>query len=145
MDKEKEVYKTALLLVEHFSHCNQRGGLGLHSRIFSYMLHPEEEFVAAGQSQAVIDGANHHLEHVVPCAVLISEVNRLINKGMPKEEIAELLTKHWKIVIISKEEAGHLDGKEGLNLKTKMPEGWQFETGDTFRRLELAKINILPL
>ena len=145
MTPEESIYKTSLLLVEHFSYCIQREGRGIHSRIFSHILHPEEEFVAIGQSQEVINGAPAHPEHVVPCATLISESFRLLNEGMPKEDIAKLLSKHWKIVYISKEQANYLDTKKGLNLQHKMPVGWQFETGDSFERLNIAKIEVLPL
>ena len=145
MDKKESVYKTSLLLVEHFSYCAQRDGKGIHSRIFSYILHPEEEFVAIGQSQEVINGAKPYPEHVVPCATLINESFRLLDEGIPKREIAELLAKHWKIVFISKEQANYLDSKDGLNLKNKMPEDWKFESGDTLARLKLANIQVLPL
>jgi hypothetical protein len=145
MDKKESVYKTSLLLVKHFSYCAQRNGKGIHSRIFSYILHPEAEFVAIGRSQEVINGADPYPEHVVPCATLISESIRLINEGMPESEIAELLAKHWKIVFISKEQAKYLDSKDGKNLKDKMPPGWKFETGNTFERLKLANIEVLPL
>ena len=133
------------LLVEHFSCCAQRDGKGIHSRIFSYILHPEEEFVAIGQSQEVINGANPYPEHVVPCATLIKESFRLLDEGMPKREIAELLAKHWKNVFISKKQANYLDSKDRLNLKNRMPEDWKFEFGDTFARLQLANIQVLPI
>jgi hypothetical protein len=145
MKSEEFIYKTCLLLVEHFHHCLQNGLRGQNTRIFSYILHPEKEYVAIGRSQEVINGALSHPEHVVPCKKLITETFRLINKGMPKEEIAELLAKHWKIVYISKEQAAYLDRKEGLNLKHDMPTDWCFESGDTFARLRLANIDIFPL
>ena len=145
MSPEESIYKTSLLLVEHFSYCIERGGKGIHSRIFSHMLHPEKDFIAVGQSKEVLEGAPVHPEHVVPCSTLISESFRLLKERTPKEEIAKLLSKHWKIVYISKEQANFLDTKMGLSLKHKMPEGWQFETGDSFARLKLAKIEVLPL
>jgi hypothetical protein len=145
MDKQESIYRTALLLVEHFNYCILRNRKGIHSRIFSHILHPEEEFVAIGQSQDVIDGAKPYPEHVVPCATLINKSFRLIKEGLPKEEIANLITKHWKIVYISKDQADYLDTKKGLNLKYKMPDGWNFETGNTYARLELANIEVLPL
>jgi len=145
MNNEESVYRTSLLLVEHFNNCIQRSGKGIHTRIFSHILHPEQEFVAIGCSKEVIDGAKAYPEHVVPCATLINESFRLIEDGMAKEDIAKLLAKHWKIVYISKVQATYLDTKKGLNLKYKMPEGWTFETGDTFARMKLAKIEVLPL
>lgn len=145
MDNAESVYRAALLLVEHFKDCMEREGKGIHSRVFTHFLHPEKDFVAAGQSQSVIDGESIHPEHVVPCAVLISETCRLIKENMPKSKIAELLAKHWKVAYISKNQANYLDSKDGLNLKHRMPDGWKFETGDTFARLKLAKIDLLPI
>ena len=145
MDNEKTIYKTSLLLVEHFKDCLERDDRGIHSRIFSHILHPEQNFVTVGQSQEVIDGAKAHPEHVVPCAVLIGESCRLINENMPKVSIAKLLSKHWKIAYISKDQANFLDTKKGLNLKHSMPEGWCFETGDTYARLNKASIKLFPL
>lgn len=145
MEKIESVYRASLLLVKHFKDCLERDGKGFHSRIFNYFLHPEVHFVGVGRSQAVIDGDPEHPEHVVPCAVLIDEACRLINQGVPETEIARLMSKHWKIAFISKEQAARLDSKNGLNLKNRMPEGWCFENGDTYERLNLAKIELLPL
>lgn len=145
MEIAESVFKASLLLVEHFGDCLRRGGKGIHSRVFSHILHPEKDFVFAGASQAVIDGEKIHPEHVVPCAVLISETCRLINEGMPNDEIAKLLSKHWRVAYISKKQADYLDTKNGLNLKNSMPPDWKFETGDTFARLELAKIQLLQI
>jgi hypothetical protein len=145
MEKEQVVYRTALQLVEHFSDCLQTEKRGVHSRIFSHLLNPEQYFVAIGQSQEVIDGAPPHVEHIVPCAVLINESFKLIENNEPKEDIAKLIVKHWKIAIISKEQAKHLDTKEGLGLKNTMPEGWDYKTGNTYARLEVAGIKLQPL
>ena len=145
MNNEETVYKTALLLVEHFRDCMARDDRGINSRIFSHILHPEKHFITVGQSQEVINGKDTHPEHVVPCATLIEESCRLIKEDVPDTKIAELLTKHWKIANISKDQANYLDTKNGLNLKYAMPEGWSFETGDTYARLKLAGIELLPI
>lgn len=145
MDKDESVYRASLLLVRHFKDCLARNGKGLHSRIFNYFLHPEVHFVGVGRSQSVVDGEPTHPEHVVPCAVLIEESCRLLSQGVSENEIARMLSKHWKIALISKEQAACLDSKSGLNLKHRMPEGWRFESGDTYARLNLAKIELLPL
>ena len=145
MDKQEAIYRTALQLVDHFSDCLQTAGRGVHSRIFSHLLNPEQEFVAIGQSQEVIDGAPSHVEHIVPCAVLIKESCELIKNGEPREKIAKLMVKHWKIAYISKEQAKNLDTKDGLNLKNTMPKGWDYKTGDTKARLNEAKIDLMPL
>ena len=145
MEKSESVFRASLLLVKHFKDCLERGGKGFHSRIFTYFLHPEADFVGVGQSQEVIDGEPAHPEHVVPCAVLIEEACRLIELGNPEEDIARLMSKHWKIAFISKKQAAHLDSKDGLNMKHSMPSGWYFESGDTYDRLKGAGIDLLPL
>ncbi len=137
------VYATCILLVAHFRNLIQlsKNGLGFHTRIFSHMLHPEKEFIYAGQSEKVTTETPTHPEHVVPCAVLVTECQRLIKAGTHSdEEIAVLLKKHWKIATITQEERQFLDGKSNLGYKSKMPINWTFETGNTFARLEEAKI-----
>lgn len=138
------VYRTCKTVVQlirnHFD--EDRGGI--HSRVFSHMLHPERNFVCIGQSEAVRSGEKAHPEHVVPCKVLIQEILRLLSeKRLPDDEIATLLQKHWKIALISKEQAKHIDFD--LAFKSKMPNGWKFETGDTLARLQSAKISLVPL
>ena len=149
MNKQESVYKTSLVLVEHFlNYIEQKKlgvHLGVHSRILSYILHPEVEFVTVGRSQKVADGAISHPEHIVPCSIIIWESIRLLEEGKSKEEVAKLIAKHWKIVLISKDEANFIDTKKGLNLKSSMPDNWNFETGDSFERLNLAGIQVLPL
>jgi hypothetical protein len=145
MDKKGAVYRAGLQLVEHFTDCLQMEKRGVHSRIFSLLLNPEQYFVSVGQSQEVIDGAQSHVEHIVPCVVIIKESIKLIEDNFPKDEIAKLIVKHWKIAIISKEQASQLDLKSELDLKDKMPEGWDYKTGNTNARLDKANITILPL
>lgn len=145
MDKTESVHRASLLLVKHFKDCVERGGKGFHTRIFSHFLHPETDFVGAGQSREVADGDPSHPEHVVPCSVLIDESARLINEGVDEERIARLLSKHWKVALISKEQARYMDSKDGLNMKNAMPDGWCFEEGDTYARLRLAGIELLPI
>lgn len=132
------VLKTCTLLVAHFRHLLEHGGSGFHTRLFSHMLHPEVQFVFAGTSIAVQPGVPTHPEHVVPCAVLISECRRMIQEGAPDAQIAALLARHWKLATITKEEQRHLDYHWGY--KSKMPPGWRFEDGDTFARFRAANI-----
>lgn len=145
MNKAESVNRASLLLVNHFSDCLERGGKGLHTRIFNYILHPEYDYVGIGSSQEVINGEPAHPEHIVPCAVLINESCKLINQGENLEDVAALLSKHWKIGMISKKQAHFIDSKAGLGLKNKMPDGWSFKTGDTFDRLSLANIKLIML
>lgn len=143
--KKQFVYDTALVCVQHLKnvqkyHQKSGEGGGMHSKFMERLLHPEEIFILCGQSQEVIDGKPSHPEHIVPCAVLRDETLRLLGAGKDIEYIAKLFAKHWKIAYISKDEAKKLDGK--LGLKSKMPESWCFEKGDTFARLEVAGIKL---
>jgi hypothetical protein len=65
-----------------------------------------------------------------------------LNEGKDEVYIAGLLEKHWKIAHITKDQAERLD-KKPINLKSTMPEGWRFESGNTLARLE--KIGITEL
>ncbi|WP_146164454.1 hypothetical protein [Agitococcus lubricus] len=137
------VYKTCLLLVHHFHnliyHSDRK--TGFHTRIFSHVLHPEKAFVYVGQSEKVTAETPTHLEHVVPCAILISECKRLIKAGNHTlQDIAVLLQTHWNVAIITKKEQTFLD--VDLGYKSTMPDGWTFETGNTLARFELAKIRL---
>lgn len=134
------VLKTCTLLVAHFRNLHEQGSKGFHTRLFSHMLHPEQHFVFAGRSAAVQPGIPTHPEHVVPCAVLISECRRLITEGATDAHIAALLAKHWKVATITKKEQQDLDSK--LGFKSRMPPGWRFEDGDTFARLHAAEITL---
>jgi hypothetical protein len=146
--KEGLVYRTCVLLVQHFRNLIEAraGGFncGFHSRIFQHMLHREFDFVGIGQSAEVTNESGFHPEHVVPCAVLISETCRLIEEnGLSDTEIAKLLQKHWKIARITKEQARQMD--VGLGYKSEMPSGWCFEFGETLARLDAARITLLPI
>lgn len=110
--------------------------------LFSHILHPERDFVCIGQSDALRGGASSHPERLVPCAILIQEVRRLlIERRLTNDEIAALLQKHWKIALILKEQARHIDFD--LGYKSRMPDGWSFETGDTLARLQSANITLV--
>lgn len=111
MNKNELVSQTCLVLVQHFRNLVTHNGSGFNSRIFSHVLHPEKEFMFLGTSEKLNIGEKPHPEHVVPCAVLITECCRLIksNENHSDEYIALLLQKHWKIAHITKDEAKKLD------------------------------------
>lgn len=141
IDKNEIHYRACRALIALFRDQVESGLECVHSRIFNYVLHPESKYVSCGVSSEAKAGEPQHPEHVVPCSVLIKESFRLIKKNnCSDDEIAKLLQKHWKIAIISKSEARRLDSE--LRLKSKMPEGWRFEDGDTFARLKKAGIKI---
>lgn len=140
--KEELVYKTCLLLIQHFRNLLEADIGGYNSRIFQHMLHWEFNFVGIGQSVEVTDESGFHPEHVVPCAVLIIESRRLIKENiLSDEEIAKLLQKHWKIARITKKQQKHID--YDLGYKSSMPKGWSFETGETLVRLKLAEVTLI--
>ena len=99
-----------------------------------------DKFVLYGKSKK---GANRR-EHVVPRVVLCREAHDMFTRGASIEAVADLLKRHLKIVLISKEEQLHLDHTIGL--KQRMPDGWSFEGGCTFARLRAANIeyDVLP-
>ena len=140
LDKNVILFDICIQVVEILS-IHLTNDIGTHSRLFNYIIHPEIDYVRAGESVCVDSGTHNHPEHIVPCAFMIKEVKRLISDGdLTTNEIASLLQKHWKIVTITKKEAKMLD--QDLKLKSTMPSGWCFETGDSFARLKTANINI---
>jgi hypothetical protein len=142
LSKDETVYRTCRLVVQHIRNHVETGHGGIHSRLFTHILHPERDFVGVGQSPEVLAGTEPYPEHLVPCAVLIQETRRLIlEKRLADEDIARLLQKHWKIALITKEQAKHIDFE--LRYRSTMPPGWCFETGDTFARLNEAGITLL--
>lgn len=146
MSEGKFIYQTALVLVAHFDNCIKSKNEAVHSRLFSHILHPEADYVLCGQSpESKESNEKPYPEHVVPCAVLRNEAFRLIKDNKPREYIAELIAKHWKIAYITQKQQEKLDGKSGVNFKDTMPEGWHFETDDSFARLKVASIEICPI
>ncbi len=146
-DSTSLVFETCLLLVRHFRNIMTLSptGHGFNSRIFSYALHPEINFVFAGRSTTLRDGERGYPEHVVPCAYMIKQIQRLIKEGrMSERDMASLLQKHWKIALIAPEEQKELDSKNGKGWKDTMPADWTFESGHTFARLEGAGICLVP-
>ena len=141
--KDEILLRACRVLVRNFANQVEENREVVHSRIFNYFLHPESYYVYYGASPAVTSETKNHPEHVVPCVVLINECFRLIKEAkLEHEQVAYLLRKHWKIVSITKEESRKIDYE--LGYKSKMPKDWTFEDGDTFERLKMANIDILP-
>ena len=149
--KEELVFKSCLLLVLHIkdliTHEKRTGKrIGYHSRIFQHFLHPEKKFVLLGESRKINENkdSDHHPEHIVPCAYMIKELERLLKEEKYSDEcLARALQKHWKIVHITREEAKRLD--TDLKLKDKMPDGWDFMESCSEARLKKARIEIVPV
>ena len=64
---------------------------------------------------------------------------RLDSSEESLSNIALFIRRFLKIVKITKDEQVRLD--VDLGLKQKMPDGWTFDTGDVFARLDVASIN----
>lgn len=142
MNNDDIVIRVCRALVSLFSDQIEAGYDCVHTRVFSYVLHPEIDYVYCGTSVTVKGNTAPYAEHVVPCAILVDECLRLLKeKKFNQKQIASLLMQHWKIAIISKDEANILDSE--LKLKETMPEGWSFESGDTFARLKAAGIKLI--
>lgn len=145
--KEILVFKTCLLIVDHISHLieyeeNTQIKSGYNSRFFEYLLHHEEDFVYLGKSVNLSEGMPVHREHIVPCAYMMWELEKLIRKDQySREELACALQKNWKIARITKKEASYLDYE--LSLKSTMPVNWDFMTGDPEVRLKEAGIRLI--
>jgi len=140
-NQDKLISKTCLTIMQHYKNLIDADCGGFHTRLFSHILHPETKFICIGESVLINSETKVHLEHVVPCAVLISETKRLIKENkLSDDEIAGLLKKHWKVAIITNDEAKKLDFT--LKLKSVMPKDWCFEHGKTNARLNLAKIEL---
>jgi hypothetical protein len=137
---EALITRTCHLVVAHLRNVDQHGGKGLHTRLFSHLLHPEEDFVFAGRSIRLQPGMPSRLEHVVPCAVMLRECRRLIGEGSADEAIALLLASHWRVARITLDEQQRLD--KALRLKSTMPAGWRFESGATLARFTAAGITL---
>ena len=137
--KDQIVYSTCLTLIKHIKNHIIEQRDGIHTRIFSHILHPEEKFVYIGRSAEATSETQNHPEHVVPCKTLITETRRLLEEGrLSEDEIAKLLQRHWKIATITKVQANRIDRK----YKSTMPVGWCFEKGDTLARLNEAGIAV---
>ena len=113
-----------------------------HSRFMENLAHPEDYFLLCGESKKYrAEGGKKYNEHIVPLVVLRDQSKRLIEEGKDDEYIAKLFAKHWKLAHITKDEAAIMDKK--LGLKSRMPDGWSFEEGNTFARLEAASIELI--
>ncbi|ACV69808.1 hypothetical protein [Desulfohalobium retbaense] len=140
--KDEILLRACKILVQNFANQVEERREVVHTRIFSYFLHPEINYVHYGQSSSVTSHTKNHTEHAVPCSVLINECFRLIKENkLTYDQISHLLKKHWKIVTITKKESRKLDYY--LGYKSTMPTNWSFEYGDTFKRFNIANIKLI--
>ena len=106
------------------------------TRLFLEPIIPHK-FVLAGRS----DGGTYN-EHVVPRVMLCEACHNMLSVDHSDESlitIAMFLKKYLKVVQITKDEQMRLDFD--LKLKQKMPDGWTYDTGNVFARLDAAGIH----
>jgi hypothetical protein len=110
------------------------GAARISTRIFDHLFHHSQ--LLYGSSG---DGATYK-EHLVPCALVRDQAFKMFFAGKGPEDVAAMLERTLKIAMITREEAYKLD--HGLKLKTRMPEGWCFDTGPVTARLDEAGIKL---
>lgn len=97
-----------------------------------------DEYVTVGESIA----GKEHREHVIPRNVICNRCHEMFRAGSSIEAVANFIRKHLQIVYISREEQERLDSGKELNLRQRMPDGWSFESGDLYARLNTAGIKV---
>lgn len=107
----------------------------VHTRLFDPLV--PRHHIYLGKS---INGGGH-IEHLVPCALLLDQAFAMYRKGNTEKEVVEMLGRFLRIAHITPTEARRLDHE--LGLKTKMPDGWDFETGSVMARLEAGGIELI--
>lgn len=108
------------------------------TRLFLEPIIPSS-FVLVGQSKG---GNATYNEHVVPRIILREQCHDMLRLDSSEESLSNIalfIRRFLKIVKITKDEQVRLD--VDLGLKQKMPDGWTFDTGDVFARLDVAGIN----
>ncbi|MHB9118960.1 MAG: hypothetical protein ACYC2R_11895 [Burkholderiales bacterium] len=115
----------------------------VHTRLFDSLV--PRCHIEIGKSK----NGGGHIEHLVPCVMLRDHAFKLFWKGKDEnkeiseieKEVAEILNRFLRIAHITPDEARRLDHK--LGLKTRMPDGWNFDTGLVMARLEAGGIELL--
>lgn len=130
---------------DEYNH-NEKNPLPAHSRIFDVMM--VDDFILLGQSvelQKSIEAGSSkkgYREHLVPCATLRDHAADMFRAGKMPEDVAAMLQRFLRIVHITREEADRLNYDVGL--KNKMPDGWDWDSGDVKERLHMANIELDP-
>ena len=106
------------------------------TRLFIEPIIPNS-FVLAGTSKA-----GSYREHIVPRIILCEECHKKLEQDYSDGALLDMaifIRKFLKVILITSTEQRTLDHE--LGLKTRMPDGWTFETGSPFARLDAAKID----
>ena len=97
-----------------------------------------DEYVMVGESTS----GNDHREHVIPRNVICDRCYEMFAAGLSIETVATFIRKYLRIVRVSNEEQQRLDRQNELNLKQRMPDGWSFDSGNMYARLDAAGIRV---
>jgi hypothetical protein len=103
------------------------------TRLLDNWLIPDE-FVIAGTSKR----GGGRREHVIPRIMIYDQCLEMYERKASIDDVARFIRRHLAIVHISRDEQILLD--QALGLKTRMPDGWEFSTGDVFARLKAGGI-----
>ena len=135
---KQRAFDRAAWVLKHFwdEQCGDiKREVRVHSRLFDPLV--PRIYIEMGTS---IEGGGH-IEHLVPCVVLRDLAFKMYWDNKTEKDVSEMLSRLLRVARITTEEADRLDHK--LKLKTRMPDGWDYETGDVLARLEAAKITLV--
>jgi len=107
----------------------------VHSRLFDPLV--PRVYIEIGRSK----NGGGHIEHLVPCVLLRDIAFDMFWNGRTEKDVAEMLSRLLRVARISTAEAHHLD--HVCKLKTRMPDGWHYESGDVTARLKVANIELV--
>lgn len=106
----------------------------ISTRIFDHLFHHSQLLYGSSAHGAT------YKEHLVPCALVRDQALKMFFAGSNVGEVAVMLERTLKIAMITSEQAYQIDHVK--RLKTRMPEGWCFETGPVTARLDEAGIKL---
>jgi hypothetical protein len=105
-----------------------------HTRLFETLI--RDDYVIHGSSGL----GGTYREHAVPLSLIRDHCLLLLGDGKSDDEVAAFIEEHLRIVLMTKQEAKHIDLE--LGFRTKMPPGW--EVGDApLARFKTAGISIV--
>jgi len=125
--KQRAIKRLAEIFYDHWEE-NRVGS----SRIFEHIV--PVAWLISGQSTS----GGTYREHIVPCSLIRNQAIEMYDNQASTIEVANMIEKHLRIVLISHEEAGHID--KDLGLKEIMPDGWKFGEGDPLARLHAGGV-----
>ena len=106
----------------------------VHSRLFDPLV--PRVYIDLGKSK----NGGGHIEPLVPCVVLRDLAFEMYWLNKTEKDVSNMLSRLLRVAHISSAEAHHLD--HVCKLKTRMPEGWNYESGDVLARLNAAGIEL---